>query len=103
MVFSGSLARRYGHARKPGWMTASVRTKPNDKAANSAYVKAKKEKDALEVSWSRTMSALAAARTNGTEVKTLESAAHKFSEQADEQGKIIAAAQRYAQLPKEGY
>jgi hypothetical protein len=83
------LRRRYGLARQAGWLTATARTPANDRAANKAYLKAKKEKVALELAWSRAM-------TSGQHEY-----AAKLSKQADEQGAIITAAQHYAQLPKE--
>ena len=93
-----ALRRRYGRARQAGWMTATARTPANDRAANKAYLKAKTEKAALELAWSRIMSAVA--RSEEADKSHLHAHAAKLSKQADDQGAIITAAQHYAQLPK---
>lgn len=93
-----ALRRRYGRARGAGWLTATVRTPANDRAANKAYLKAKHEKAALEMAWSRTMTA---ANREGADLHVREHAA-KLYKQVDEQEKIIVAAQAYARLPKAG-
>jgi hypothetical protein len=79
-------------------MTATVRTPSNDRAANKAYLKAKKEKAALELDWSRAMTRL---RNDVTgQQPHLAAYVAALSNKADEQGVIISAAQHYAQLPK---
>ncbi len=79
-------------------MTATVRTPANDRAANKAYMKAKKEKSALELDWSRAMTRIQNDVTG--QQPALREYAASLSKKADEQGAIISAAQHYAQLPK---
>jgi hypothetical protein len=102
-----ALYRRFGRARpsqQASWLTAIVRTLAFDKAADAAFRKAKKEKNALERSWSNKMTIAVGYMRSGKadEQKMMEEGAAKDAAAADEQVKIIEAALKYAKLPKEG-
>ena len=74
---------------KAGWRTALVRTPAYDKAANKAFLDARKKQKALDVAWGRESNA---GRISGDYAKKLEL-------QSAEQATIIEAARAYAQLP----
>ncbi len=100
-----ALRRRYGHARKAAWLSATVRTPANDRAADAAFRKARKEEEAVGRDWQWAMmvsTGVGDFKTDRSESERRAAAerAEKLLKQSSELRDIIEAAKKYAKLPK---
>ena len=102
MALRHSLRRRYSHARTAAWKTATVRTSANDRAADAAFRKARKESKALADAWTRAMHVATTKLMDVPEAERKQSLeyAEKLYKQHLEQEAIMEAARNYARLPK---
>jgi hypothetical protein len=98
-----ALRKRYGRARVAGWMLATKRTPAHDRAADAAFRKAKKEEAWLASAWTKAMTRAAGyggVVPTAAERETAAAYAAKLAEESKVHAEIMAAARRYAQLPK---